>query len=408
MTSTAKIRLSSAIAFALSIGCTSVAMAADPAAGPADDAAATGLDEILVTAQRRSESLKDVPISVTAIAPETIENLEVKSVMDLQLLAPSLVFNDAIAYSQIAIRGVGSILTNPGLETPIATYVDGAYVERGLGVVLDILDPASVEILKGPQGTLYGANATGGAVLINSADPTQQFGGRVNAEVGNIDHEQVDGVLNLPLNDVLAARVAFRYRHDGGYITNLADGTKFGGSEDETGRVKIAYTPTSDFSVVAEFQYDQKAGTEGANSEFLPAAFCATCAPGIPLPVTNPYTTDVYTFPGNGADREEQVLQPQGGLHRNGPTFAFKSITAYREDDDYTNGDFNFTPANEFAIIQNGLAPGRSPSLSKSRQRPREDGLRRSAVSTTSTTGPTTRWHSPESDSMRQTTTSTA
>jgi iron complex outermembrane receptor protein len=274
--------------------------------------------------------------------------------MDLQLLAPSLVFNDAIAYSQIAIRGVGSILTNPGLETPIATYVDGAYVERGLGVVLDILDPASVEILKGPQGTLYGANATGGAVLINSADPTQQFGGRVNAEVGNIDHEQVDGVLNLPLNDVLAARVAFRYRHDGGYITNLADGTKFGGSEDETGRVKIAYTPTSDFSVVAEFQYDQKAGTEGANSEFLPAAFCATCAPGIPLPVTNPYTTDVYTFPGNGLTEKSKFFNLK--VDYKGTPLSFKSITAYREDDDYTIGDFNFTPANDFAIIQNSGA----------------------------------------------------
>jgi iron complex outermembrane receptor protein len=344
-----KMHLRSAIALSLSVGCAGVAMA-DSAADTAPAAADTGLEEILVTAQRRSESQKDVPISITAIAPEAIENLEIKSVMDLQLLAPSLIFNNAISYTQIAIRGVGSILTNPGLEMPIATYVDGAYSERGFGTVLDLLDPASVEILKGPQGTLYGANASGGAVLINSADPAKEFGGQVTAEGGNIGHGEVDGVVNLPLSDTFAARIALRYRHDGGYITNLADGTKFGGSEDETGRIKIAYTPSNDFSVIAEFQYDQQTGSESPNSEFLPKVYCAACTPGLPLPVTNPYTTDVYTFPGNGEFEKSKFFNLK--VDYSGAPLTFRSISAYREDDDFANGDFNFTPPDEFNIIQ--------------------------------------------------------
>jgi len=348
-----KLRLYSAIALTLYVGCAGAAMAADQGATGTTSAAPDtggGLDEIVVTAQRRSQSQKDVPISITAIAPDTIQNLQVKSVMDLQVIAPSLVFNNAISYTQIAIRGVGSILTNPGLEMPIATYVDGAYSERGFGTVLDLLDPASVEILKGPQGTLYGANASGGAVLINSADPGKEFGGEVTAEGGSLGHGELDTAVNLPISDTLSARIALRYRHDGGYITNLADGAKFGGSENETGRIKLAYTPDNNFSIVGEFQYDQETGSESPNSEFLPAAYCAACTPGLPLPVTNPYTTDVYHFPGTGAFEKSKFFNIK--VDYTGGPIAFKSISSYREDDDFANGDFNFTPPNEFNIIQ--------------------------------------------------------
>ena len=139
--------------------------------------------DIVVTAQRRSESVQRVPIAIMAIPPVRLEQLNLRDMPSLQQVTPGLQFNSGINYAQTFIRGVGYPNTTPGVETSVATYIDGAYLERGFGTIYDVLDPGSVQVLKGPQGTLWGRNATGGAILLNTNDPVLENSAKV-LEIG--------------------------------------------------------------------------------------------------------------------------------------------------------------------------------------------------------------------------------
>jgi iron complex outermembrane recepter protein len=190
----------------LSLGLANVGFSAEPSApSHAVTSADTGLEEVVVTAQRRSEDLRNVPISMTAITPEQLETFHLQDLASLPMVTPDLNFTQGINFTQTYIRGIGSGLVNAGLEGPVATYIDGGYVSREFGGLYDILDPSSVEVLKGPQGSLYGRNATGGVLLITTADPTANSEGHLDAEVGNIGHQKLEGVVNLPISDTLDA-----------------------------------------------------------------------------------------------------------------------------------------------------------------------------------------------------------
>ena len=143
--------------------------------------AADQLEEVLVTAQRRSERLEKVPISVTVVNRETLRDLNITSLPALQLVTPSMSYSTGNGFAMVYIRGVGANFANPGVENPVAVYADGAYVPRSLGGNLDVFDVSSVQVLKGPQGTLWGRNATGGAILITTADPTFETTARASA-----------------------------------------------------------------------------------------------------------------------------------------------------------------------------------------------------------------------------------
>lgn len=131
--------------------------------------------DIVVTAQRRSERLVDVPMSIVAISPEAVEKSGVVSVHDLNRLAPGVQINFAGCCTQPAIRGITTLTTGVGFENNVAIYVDGFYVPDNLSINGDISNLASIEILKGPQGTLWGRNATGGAILMNTKSLIQNY-----------------------------------------------------------------------------------------------------------------------------------------------------------------------------------------------------------------------------------------
>lgn len=252
------------------------------------------LDEIVITAQRRLESQNKVPISLTAVTPAQLDNFDLRTTDALQLITPDLTFNKGYGYAQNYIRGIGSQYTNPGLESAVATYVDGAYLERSLGSAFDLLDAGTVQILKGPQGTLYGRNATGGAILITTADPTDIEEARVAAEGGSLSHALGEVIVNLPIADTLALRLAAREVHDGGFINNLNNDEKFGARTSGEVRAKLRWKPTDDFKAVLGFDHSEVSDRAGATQERLSAPLCLTCSiPGAGVgPVAGFYNSD--------------------------------------------------------------------------------------------------------------------
>ncbi len=308
--------------------------------------------DIVVTAQRRSESLQDVPLAITSISVERAAQLNLRDLGNLQQVTPGLSFSSGINYVQTYIRGVGENFSNPGVEQPVATYIDGAYVERGFGSIYDIVDPASIQVLKGPQGTLWGRNATGGAVLINTADPESVFRGKVLTEVGNLDHQLAEGMINTPLSDTVAARVAVRYRHDGGYVRNLVDGFKFGERENWTVRGKLVFNPTSDFSAVAQVQYDHSKRGPAANAGLTNAPLCAFCGfSAYSFPRTDRYTT-VGNVVNGGVGGLDKSTFLNLKMNYDLGSVSIGSTTAYRKTDNFESGDFDFTEIDGFNLAQ--------------------------------------------------------
>jgi iron complex outermembrane receptor protein len=246
-----------------SMGIAIVALLASAAHAEVPDTATEGgasasLGEIIVTAQRKSESLQKTPIAVTAVTAETTESLGLANAVDLAAITPGASFTTTNGFFSTRIRGIGTDYVSVGLEGPVAIYEDGAYLTRTLTIndILDNFDIASIQVLRGPQGTLYGRNATGGVIIVNSADPTNEFAGKLRTEVGNIDHEQVSGMINLPLGQGLSFRATGGYKHEGGFVTELPTGRKLGGGRTYDVRAKLRYQSDGTDIILGAQYYD--------------------------------------------------------------------------------------------------------------------------------------------------------
>ena len=231
--------------------------AASSASSSSDDVNVAG--EIVVTAQRRTERLQDVPIAVTALNQDAAESLGISTMIDVAKVTPGAYFgNTSGGFFQPYIRGIGQLFVNPGLEGPVAVYVDGAYIPRTLQIteLLDSVDIASIQVLRGPQGTLYGRNATAGVVILNTADPEiGTYSGKIRAEYGRFNHQIAEGVINTPLAEDLALRVTARYRREGGFVKNAFVDDKTGDGRSYGLRAKLRWQPEgADITLGGEYQ----------------------------------------------------------------------------------------------------------------------------------------------------------
>ncbi|HEY2836057.1 MAG TPA: TonB-dependent receptor, partial [Rhizomicrobium sp.] len=190
----------------------------------------TGLETVIVTARKRAEDAQTVPISITAFNQDELNRLSVATIQDLKYAAPS-VYIAPTAFRQdtlnITIRGQRNFDSpsgggNPGLafDTASAVYKDGVYYARAVGLGGSLFDIDSLEVLKGPQGTLVGRNTTGGAILYETKQPGQEFGGYVRGTLGDYGHAGIQGAVDLPISDTLFARVALNVDDQRGYIAN--------------------------------------------------------------------------------------------------------------------------------------------------------------------------------------------
>jgi len=242
-----------------SLACVTTALCSLPAVAmaqttpaPTQEPVASQVDDIVVTARRREERLQDVPLAVTAVSPELLEQQNITSVSGLRTMAPSLVIVPGAGANKstptFAIRGQSqqelTILADPS----VSLYIGDIVAPRSQGSNGSLFDLASVQVLKGPQGTLFGRNSTGGIVQLTPNLPTQNFGGSFAVTYGNFGTLNTEAVLNVPLSDSLAARVAIVNNTDDGYLYDVHLGRNVNYTDNQAIRASLRWTPSDTLS----------------------------------------------------------------------------------------------------------------------------------------------------------------
>jgi iron complex outermembrane receptor protein len=335
------------------------------------------LEEIIVTAQRREERMQETPVAITAFTGAELEQRSIGDLAGVGNFTPNMNFSNSPGgsgggnNSQIYIRGVGQndflITTDPG----VAVYMDGVYVARSMGSIMNLIDMERVEVLRGPQGTLFGKNAVGGALSLITAKPIDEFDGNVELKTGSRDRIDATGMINLLLiPGELAARVAAQTRNQDGYGDRLVDGVDLGDVNEDAVRASLLWQPSDALTFTLVGDYSR--GREESVAQHL-VALDATNAPLLNLwnalvgfPSGVPMTPDLLLddeYDTRQTGRSINDMDVYGisltadwevaGLN-------VKSITAYRDGDvDFSrDGDnspapyvetFNNTDQNQFS-----------------------------------------------------------
>jgi iron complex outermembrane recepter protein len=266
--------LRSALCASLVLG-TSVAAAAGQGGSPGNPAAGTqsapeeadqGLTEIVVTAQKFAETVNTTPVAVTALGMAALQDAGVNAVKDLTSAVPNLQIHTMGAedFVGITIRGISNLTYVASGNPAVSTYVDGIYVDQPVGFSNDMYDLERIEALRGPQGTLYGRNATGGNLNIITADPKPDFGAAADVSYGNYNDVAAHAMVNVPVSDTLAVRAAFMsHRNDGYFDTEGTTARNYGAADDFGVRLTSLWKPVAGFTWRLSFDGFQDNGTPG-------------------------------------------------------------------------------------------------------------------------------------------------
>lgn len=218
------------------------------------NAAGLVLEEVMVTAQKRVESLQDVPVSVSALSGEKISDAGIQRIEDLSAYIPNFTMTESAVGNVAFIRGIGSGI-NQGFEQSVGMFVDGIYAGRSQQFRAPFLDVALVEVLKGPQGTLFGKNTIAGAVNITTAKPTDEFEASISALYEPEHGEQeLSLVVSGPLSDTVSGRLAVKKATFDGYLKNTISGKDEANRDEEIIRATLRWTPADDLEVLAKFE----------------------------------------------------------------------------------------------------------------------------------------------------------
>ena len=345
-----------------------------PIAAGAQEGGGTALEEVIVTAQKRAQNLQDIPIAVTAFSTADIERRNFSNIAQLADFTPNVIFDTTTSISGLSsgaavfIRGIGQIdfglTTDPG----VGTYVDGVYMSRSVGGVLDTLDIERIEILRGPQGTLFGRNTMGGALNITSQRPGREFGGLAELTLGDFDRIDVRAAVDLPLGDTLGLRLAASSKQRDGYVDRLLVGDVLGDENRQSFRAALLWTPSNRFELYATADYAQ-----------IDEASAGSVLAGI-TQAPNVIVYNLFDAPGNhvpgfgdGIPYDERfITHDPDTTYADGPTgtnldiggaaltlvwslesLEIKSITAYRT----TSGEFFRDPDNSPLVITHTSNP---------------------------------------------------
>jgi len=301
------------------------------------------IENIIVTAQRRTESAQDVPISLQAFSGESLTNAVVESTEDLTNIVGGLVVQPSAARPALFLRGVG---TNSSNTTPaVLTFIDGVYQPFGQSV--DLANISSIEVLKGPQGTLFGRNATGGVIQITTRAPSENFGGHFELGYGNYDTIRGTAYITGGLADGVAADLSLRYVHQGdGFGTNVFNGTDVFFTRRFNARSRIRFDLSDVTNITLSGDYSRLRGTPGSN---------VSPAVGYDFLFVNGALRQVGTpfYPGNfdvNANLQPGWISKEWGTNLTFETqfsgLTLRSISAYRQSDEQIRIDFDGGPAN--------------------------------------------------------------
>ncbi len=327
------------------------------------------LEEVVVTARRRTESLQSTPVSVTAFTANELAARQIHNISQIAESTPNLVFDSSAPISgsksaaSIFIRGIGqtdfTLVTDPG----VGLYVDGVYVARSVGGVLDLIDVERVEVLRGPQGTLFGKNTIGGAINVISRKPGNELSGSVEITTGTDERLDVKASVDLPISETLAVRLSYADLNQDGYVKNLGGGADLSDTNAQIGSLVLDFHPNDNFS--ATFAADGTRRREEAMAQkilaFNPAAGAPTFGPfnGVIAPflgvdayddrflVGGPFATSQGRNDNALSDLDLYGLSLT--MSYDFDAFAIKSITAYRSFDSTFGRDSDNSP---FVVVE--------------------------------------------------------
>jgi len=305
----------------------------------------TGLEDIVVTAQKRSESLQRVPVAVTALSQSAIAGANIEASVSLSKVTPNLNITVNNTNASPYIRGIGSQFANPGLENSVSVYFDDMYMPRASSAVFSFSDIERIEVLKGPQGTLYGRNATGGAIRIITKDPAHAFETAGSVTYGTNNRFALEGLVNAPLAEGLAARISYRHDQNDGFVRNVGVGgpKRLNGRNEEFLHGKLLFDGVDNLTIKLTGDYVNKQDTEGfaftnlfpGGPEQIGAAMGGNVSQGFHTTATN--------ISNNGVDLENWGLSLRAEYDAGAVTLA--SITSYRSENQETFGDLDGTDA---------------------------------------------------------------
>ena len=299
------------------------------------------IEEIKVTAQKREENVQDVPISVSTFSDDFFTRSNVNTLRDMARYAPNLTLpqSSTVANQRIIMRGVGSV-GNSAIEPTVAVFIDGVYYPRPSSIVGSMTDLERAEVLRGPQGTLFGRNASMGALNIVTKNPTDEHEGRIAFGYGDYDEKRVSGYVNSAISEMASARLSFQVSGRDGYGTNTytegGSRSTVGDWGDMTVRGKLLLTPSATTDVLLAADYS-RLRNEGAVAEFI-----GDTAPGQSLhglarilpPGELPEAGDIYDHKLNQMhrdDADDEQWGVSGDITWTAGKHTIRSITAYRD-----------------------------------------------------------------------------
>jgi iron complex outermembrane receptor protein len=363
----------------------------EAAAVQEEDGTITAADEIVVTARRREESLQDTPVAISPFSAETLEARQVRQTEDLERITPSLQFKPAgqlsgnTAATVVVIRGVGQLDPTAAVDPGVGIYIDEVYVGRAVGGLIDLGDVEGVEVLRGPQGTLFGRNTIGGAILVRTRTPDfSAVGGKVRFRAG--DENLYDGfaAVNLPLGETAAARFSGSFRNRDGYVSRTFDGLDLGNEDNYVVNGSLNWTPSQRSLISIRADYTERdengapfvfaginenapvpaivsvaAGCPGATIPFLPPSDPRFGPPNVPL-IDDPRCANDFQeldeFTSGGTTPVVSTSEVWGvagtATLQVSNRVLLKSITAYRSTDSRGVRDADNTP---FDILHTDL-----------------------------------------------------
>lgn len=325
--------LNAGVAAAAAMSCWSYLPAA---AQDAPDEAESRQQTITVTAQKREQSLQEVAGSIAAFDAATIETRGLNEVENLSQSVPGLIYNETNGASQISIRGVGLLVNTGVAEANVATHIDGIFQGRASASTLAFLDAERVEVLRGPQGTLYGRNATGGSVNFILAKPTEEFEGALEAGFGSYSAYHVKGMLSGPIaGDAVSGRIAAVYRESDGYYDNITTGDDELGLKNFGIRGALRFVPSDDLTIdFSAWHINQESDTPVQNLVRGISPLVAGLEAGMVLPpglvaiTSDPFQTAGETPPSSETETTSVTLDVNWDF---GANVSLRSLTGYSD-----------------------------------------------------------------------------
>lgn len=345
----------SPLAIAVALAGTALLSAGSQAQEPqARGAATTMLEEVVVTARKREENAQEVPLSITAFNADQIETLKVRSLTNLSVGMPNVSLEDvgtAPGIANFSIRGLGINSSIPTIDPTVGVFQNGVYLGTNQGIIFDLFDVESIEVLRGPQGTLFGRNVTGGAVLINNKKPGDELEGtaRYAIETGDIGgiNSYYMGAVGGPITDTLGGRIVMYYNDDEGQFENDFTGDDHGEIKQKMARGTLAWEPTETSELVLRYEYSDING-DG------PAAQSHTNGFGIPgKPVNNDRNDFNFSIDETGfQETETNFVTAEFNWDVDFGDGIITNIFGYRDSNVKTLSDIDSQPVSLF----NGLA----------------------------------------------------